>query len=63
MENTIMSIISILIQTIICTYFITSYCNFVNNIQYTKLQYIINTIFICVSIIVRHSDKKQHSFF
>lgn len=54
MENTIMSIISILIQTIICTYFITSFCKLINNTNYSKKQIFINLIFVLLSTIVRN---------
>lgn len=54
MENIIINIISIVIQTLICTYFLTSFSKFIENIQYEKRQIFIHSIFILVSTIIRN---------
>ena len=61
MENTIMSIISILIQTIICTYFITSFSKFINNTNYSKKQLFLHSLLILLSTIIRNVNKKYYS--
>lgn len=63
MENIFINIISILIQTVICTYFLTSFCKFINNANYTKKQILIHSIFILSSTIIRYFNKKHNTFF
>ena len=63
MENIVINIISILIQTFICTYFLISFCKILNNTNYTKKQILVHSIFILLTTIVRYFNKKYYTFF
>ena len=58
MENIIMSILSILIQSITLTYFTTYYSKLIENIEYSTKKYILNFIFILLAVVIRSINKR-----
>ena len=53
MENTIMLILSILIQSITLTYF-----KLIENIEYSTKNYILNFIFVLLAVVIRNINKR-----
>ncbi len=62
MENIIITIISILIQTLICSYFLTSFCQFIGDRHFEKKEILIHTIFMLLITIIRNPYSKHNSF-
>lgn len=58
MENTIMLILSILIQSITLTYFTTYYSKLIENIEYSTKNYILNFIFVLLAVVIRNINKR-----